>query len=203
MPGFSTASAISPLGKTIHCQSAMRLVQPGYSPHAPYCKVFCASQYTLIFLSLAPATVSQSLSWEELFPAPIPLSVTFPLLPPGMFCSCSTSQLNFWASPLPFPNTTGRNASSTNQHCLTGSSEYLRSAEKDTKIAAIDLKELERNVMLPSPAIHKINQKSPSYFNLTDNIIQPTIYPFSCFNWGKGKQKQIELTQMNLNAQDC
>lgn len=131
------------LGKAIDSQPAMKMGQRCSSPHPPHCKVFWASQYTLIFLLLPSATVFQSL-----FPAPIPLSATSPSLLPRIFCSCSTSQLKFWASSFPFLNTTGRSTSTANQHCLTGSSELLCSAEKDPKIALTDLKELETDVML-------------------------------------------------------
>lgn len=70
--------------------------------------------------SLAPATELLNLSpGKSSYLHPCPVSATSPLLPPAIFCSCSTSQQNFWASPLPFPNTIGRITNSTNQHCLT------------------------------------------------------------------------------------
>lgn len=135
-------------GKAIHSQSAMRMVKPGYKSPGSLLQGFLCLPTHPDPPSLTPATVFQSLSWEELFPEPIPFSAISPSLPPGILRSCSASQLNFWASPLPFPNKTGKSTSTTNQHCLIGSSEHLCSAEKDPKIAVIDLKELETDVML-------------------------------------------------------
>lgn len=57
----------------------------------------------------------------------------------------------------------------------------LYSAEKDPRTAAIDLKELGMDAMLPSSVICKKNQISPCYFNLTDNIIQPNHLPLLMF----------------------
>lgn len=121
-------------------------------------------------------------------PCTHPPLCNFPFVPTRYLLFMFHRQLNFWASPLPFLITTGISTNSTNQHCLTGSSEHLCSAEKDPKIA-VTITELETDVMLSSPVICKINQKSHGYFSLTDNIIQPTICPSSCFNSGGRKNR--------------
>lgn len=127
------------------------------------------------FLNLSPGKSSSLYPFRSLQPPSAPTRYIMP---------CSTSQLNFWASPLPFPNTMGRSTSSTNEP-----NRMLYSAEKDPKTAAIDLKELGMDAMLPSSVICKKKQVPPCYFNLTDNIIQPTIYPFWWLKSEAGKTR--------------
>lgn len=128
--------------------------------------------------SLAPATEFLNLS-----PGKSSSLHPFPSLQPPL-CSHQVYFVMFHQPAKLLGLTTSLPKHNGKKHQLNWSAlpnRMLYSAEKDPRTAAIDLKELGMDAMLPSSVICKKNQVSPCYFNLTDNIIQPNHLPLFMF----------------------